>query len=75
MLVNDVVVNSDFIAKPVEQIIYCGKQSAVYSLYKIDKEEDAEYFRGKLVVPAMAPRRVVIAKALAKIQERADAMH
>lgn len=75
MLVNNVVVNSDFIAKPVEEIIYCGKQAEIYSLYQVDEEENAEYYRGKLIVPAKSPRRVIIAKALAKIQERAEAMH
>jgi hypothetical protein len=75
MLANNVIVNADFIAKPVEEILYCGKQSEVYSLHQVDNEENAEHYRGKLIVPAKSPRRVIIAKAMEKIRARAEAMH
>lgn len=66
MLINDVTVGSNFLAKPFEEWKLNGRLVDVYRLFKVDDE--ANYYRGQLVVPARSTRRTVIERALAKIE-------
>lgn len=70
MLVNNVTVNSDFIAKPAEEIRYNDRFVDVYNLFK--RTDEADYYRGKVFVRARSPRRVVIEKSIARIEQLRD---
>lgn len=72
MLVNNVIVNSNLVAKPVAEILFNNKTVDTYNLYEVDENQNSERFICKLILRAGSTRQTVKENAVKQVEARID---